>query len=308
MAITIHDLAQIAGLNASTISRALRDDKRFKPATRQRIQELALKYGYSPNLPARQLAQGKTGNIWCCLGSANTDIERYTAIQLNELFHQKELDLLLVLHCGSLERFRMQLGKLFQKVADGVLLIPPANTDQCLGLTELVNRLPVPHLFIDRYWDGTDCPVITTDNAQATRHLVDRCAEWGAKLFWVDFSSNNPVARTRSQAAIERIEELGIRWMRFDRAKIPAPSPLPVAIIGNTARQDITEFSGRTLFGAFFDFWENRTPGLYRKVIVCRQDFDRISVAASELMMQMLAGDTPQRTFIEIPPEKYLEF
>ena len=41
VAVTIHDLARMTGLNASTVSRALRNDRRVKPATRERIQELA---------------------------------------------------------------------------------------------------------------------------------------------------------------------------------------------------------------------------------------------------------------------------
>lgn len=192
MAVTIHDLAKIAGLNASTISRALRGDERVKPATRRRIQELARQHGYSPNLPARQLARGKTGNLWFCFGSADSDIERQTAVRLNELFHRQGFDLLLVLHNNSPERFRQQLKKLYQQAADAAILIPPNDTNSCESLTELVNSLPVPHLFLDRYWEGVECPVVTTDNAAAARHLVDRCVEWGAGQFWLDFRSDHP--------------------------------------------------------------------------------------------------------------------
>ncbi|HCH86845.1 MAG TPA: LacI family transcriptional regulator, partial [Lentisphaeria bacterium] len=56
MPVTIHDLAKLAGLNASTISRALRNDPRVRKSTRELVRELARRHGYTPNLPARQLA------------------------------------------------------------------------------------------------------------------------------------------------------------------------------------------------------------------------------------------------------------
>ena len=61
--ITIHDLAKIAGVNPSTVSRALRGDPRVRQSTRDRMTELAAQYGYVPNLNARNLADGRTRMI-----------------------------------------------------------------------------------------------------------------------------------------------------------------------------------------------------------------------------------------------------
>lgn len=69
MAVTIHDLARLSGYNASTVSRALRGDNRVKEATRRQILELARENGYSPNLPARQLARGKPATSGSASGS-----------------------------------------------------------------------------------------------------------------------------------------------------------------------------------------------------------------------------------------------
>ena len=181
MAVTIHDLARLSGYNASTISRALRGDKRVKESTRRRIIELAERHGYTPNLPARQLARGKTGNIWCCFGFAEAERERNLAVRLDELLYHRGYDLQIVLHNNSPERFRQWLRKLHQKVADAADLIPPGNTEECRELVPLINALPVPHLSLDRFWPELTCPVITTDNFSAARHLVDRCLEWGAR-------------------------------------------------------------------------------------------------------------------------------
>lgn len=138
MPVTIHDLAKLAGLNASTISRALRNDPRVRKSTRELVRELARRHGYTPNLPARQLAAGRTGNIWFSFGSPQAAIELETAMALNDLVTRGKYDLQLVLHNNSPERLRQHLNKLCQKVADGVLVIPPGDTDACAGLTGLV--------------------------------------------------------------------------------------------------------------------------------------------------------------------------
>ena len=123
MSVTIHDLAKLSGLNASTISRALRNDPRVRKTTRELVRKLARKHGYAPNLPARQLAAGKTGNIWFCFGSPEAAVELETAIKLDEFVTREHHDLLLVLHGNSTERLEHLLEKLCQQVADGALAI-----------------------------------------------------------------------------------------------------------------------------------------------------------------------------------------
>ena len=224
MAVTIHDLARLSGYNASTISRALRGDKRVKESTRRRIIELAERHGYTPNLPARQLARGKTGNIWCCFGFAEAERERNLAVRLDELLYHRGYDLQIVLHNNSPERFRQWLRKLHQKVADAAVLIPPGNTEECRELVPLINALPVPHLSLDRFWPELTCPVITTDNFSAARHLVDRCLEWGAREFYLEFGDVNPVLRARERAIRERLRE------RTGPGTVPQDHPLPAEL------------------------------------------------------------------------------
>lgn len=47
--VTLKDIATVAGVNASTVSRAMRSDPRIRPETRERIVELARKMRYKPN-------------------------------------------------------------------------------------------------------------------------------------------------------------------------------------------------------------------------------------------------------------------
>ncbi|MDF2658244.1 MAG: hypothetical protein K0Q94_1035 [Paenibacillus sp.] len=65
--ITIKDIAKAAGVNHSTVSRALRDDLRVSTAMREKIHTIAKQMNYVPNLAAKKLVRQKTnfvGLIW----------------------------------------------------------------------------------------------------------------------------------------------------------------------------------------------------------------------------------------------------
>lgn len=57
---TIKDIAKVAGLSPSTVSRALNDHKRISQKTKAKILELAKAMDYTPNLFGRGLAKKKT--------------------------------------------------------------------------------------------------------------------------------------------------------------------------------------------------------------------------------------------------------
>jgi DNA-binding LacI/PurR family transcriptional regulator len=57
---SIYDLARSAGVAPSTVSKALRDDRRISEATRARIQTLAAEAGFTPNSAAQSLTTRRT--------------------------------------------------------------------------------------------------------------------------------------------------------------------------------------------------------------------------------------------------------
>lgn len=61
--IGLKQLAESLGVDVSTVSRALRNDARVKPATRARVRSEAQRLGYRPNAAARALKGGQTGRV-----------------------------------------------------------------------------------------------------------------------------------------------------------------------------------------------------------------------------------------------------
>ena len=63
MAVTLHDVARLAGVSIKTVSNVINDYPHIRPATRERVEHAIAELGYTPNLTARNLRSGRTGAI-----------------------------------------------------------------------------------------------------------------------------------------------------------------------------------------------------------------------------------------------------
>ena len=318
MGLTIRDIAAICGVNPSTVSRALRDDPRVKPVTKAKIVALTRAHGYIPNVSARNLAAGKTNTVWFLLGSLENEIERIPALQLSRLLQENGYDLMMVLHRGHPEMFLRLVKKLTQKITDAAVIIPPGIRDET-ELRNLMTAIPVPVIFIDRWFDQLHCPVITTDNGFSARTLTQKCLDAGARIFMVYFPEANNVAKERKDAVCSLLASHGIEYYdetNFSAAVWTGHAGKPWAILSSTGITAVTamseqfgiEFNHRSLYGGFFDNWPQPTPAPFRRIFLCRQDFDGIATQAADLLVQMLSGATVSPdVFIKLPPQQFLE-
>lgn len=60
MAMTLEEVARLAGVSRSTVSRVLNDRPGVRPEVRERVWQVIRQYGYEPNPAARALASHRT--------------------------------------------------------------------------------------------------------------------------------------------------------------------------------------------------------------------------------------------------------
>ena len=77
---TAEIISAIAGVSKSTVSRALRNNKRISSETRRRIIQIAKELGYMPNAIARSLVTRESGLIGYVIG------------QTENLFYQEQVE------------------------------------------------------------------------------------------------------------------------------------------------------------------------------------------------------------------------
>ena len=66
MAVTIKDVARLAGVSPATVSIVLNGKGKVSEETQKKVEEAAQKLGYRPNIVARSLVKGKTNTILLC--------------------------------------------------------------------------------------------------------------------------------------------------------------------------------------------------------------------------------------------------
>ncbi len=308
MSVTVHDLARLSGMNASTISRALRGDPRVKAETGERIRALARENGYVPNLTARNLADGRTRMIAFPVCSIDSPMERHPANALNLLLARKNYNLMILLHNNQSGLFGGLLEKFAQKMCDGVILIPPPESALTQEQKKRLKNLTIPLVFLDRWLEGYPFPVVTTDNALAVRTVMSRLIDAGADGIFSSFDRENPVSSCRKNAVEKECAKHRISlfdsWNALSDAWKNGIIRRP-AVFANSADtlRNISAPDSMKWLGACFDGFELERPTGCSGIIYAVQDFSAIAEKSAGLLFRMLNGETiPSGTKILIPP------
>ena len=312
MSVTIHDLARLAGLNSSTISRALRNDPRVRSDTREKIHALAEKYNYIPNLNARNLADGKTRMIAFLMGSLEYQLEREAAVTLNEIFSQHGYTLMIFSYAPDLERYYAdRLKKFTQKICDGAILLAPCFANQSPHVLSLLKAVRMPMVCIDRWFREFQLPVVTTDNTVAIRRLCDEAAAAGMDGAIVDFYAADTVAESRRAETEKLLRERGIPLLFPDEGDVAdfirrnkIRKPVVFANSGRLKREWVDLLPPGFITAAFDrDFIKPEHAG---PMFLCVQDYRGIAEKAAQILLRQLDGGEASSVPELIPPSEII--
>ncbi|MBD9068820.1 MAG: LacI family transcriptional regulator, partial [Butyricicoccus sp.] len=120
--VTIKDIARIAGVSTSTVSRALSGSKELSEATRERIVKICNEQGYRVNALARSLIRSRTNVIGLIVPEVTNPF--YAEISLGIETHARELGYNVML-CNSQQDTKTTedlFGFLISHQVDGIIL------------------------------------------------------------------------------------------------------------------------------------------------------------------------------------------
>src|SRR5512135_565762 len=176
--VTIKEVAQAAGVSTQTVSRVLNSRPDVSAETREKILAIIARLGYSPNVLARSLIQGRSHTI----GVVGYGLSYYgpsrvlTGIQrqANELGYSLLLSLLREPENSAGEEI---LANLLMRKVDGIIWAVPEIGEHRAALLTGLQRQPIPVIFINMQLNR-DLAVVAIDNynggRQATLHLLSR--------------------------------------------------------------------------------------------------------------------------------------
>ena len=170
---SIKDIARIAGVAPSTVSRALADSPRVSQATRQRIQAIARELDYTPSLAARSLVMGSSPVIGVISPTLSDPYIASVMKGLEEASHRAGYQRLVASTQGDAEREIEMVRMLLGHNVGGLIIL----SSRAQGAyQELLTQIREPIVFVNSLHTGEHVYNVATDNEHggwlATRYLL----------------------------------------------------------------------------------------------------------------------------------------
>lgn len=211
MAVTLHDVAALAGVSIKTVSNVINDYPHIRPATRAKVEAAIDELGYTPNLTARNLRSGRTGAIALALPDLGL---AYFAELAAEVIREAEAAgvVVLVEQTGADRTRELELLRSPRlKLTDGLIFSP-------LGMgQEDAAALAVPYPMVvlgERIFDGP-ADHVTMRNVEAARAATEYLIAAGRRRIAVVGAHEGEIigsAGLRLRGYREALEAAGIPY------------------------------------------------------------------------------------------------
>jgi DNA-binding LacI/PurR family transcriptional regulator len=177
MAVTLKDVASLAGVSVKTVSNVVNGYAFVKADNRRRVEEALAATGYRPNVGARNLRRGRTGFIALMVPELSVPyFAELTALVITEA-QRHDWNVLIEQTQGTREREQSSLASLGPHLIDGAIVSPEA-----LEADDLRRLGPgVPLVMLGEH--TVDYPIdrVAIDNVRAAREAVGHLAALGRR-------------------------------------------------------------------------------------------------------------------------------
>ncbi len=169
----IQDIARLAGVNSSTVSRVLSGkgkSARIGDDTSRRIIDIAGELGYRPNLAARALRTNKTDTLGLLVTDLSNPFFATIAAACEAEASSLGYGVVVATSGENRDRESEYLALLRSRPVDG-LIMTPADVHPHDSLSLLVEK-DFPLVFMDRRVNGILCDSVVVDNRSGARELI----------------------------------------------------------------------------------------------------------------------------------------
>lgn len=210
---TMSDVANLAGVSAMTVSRALRNGSSIAPETRDRIKQAVDQLGYVLDQSAGSLSSKRTGFVAALIPSINNSNFADTARGLTDALEGSGLQLLLGYTDYSIEKEEVLIESMLRRRPEAIVVTGGAHT---LRGRKLLENAGIP---VVETWDLPEQPVqhvVGFSNADASSALVRHLYDNGhRKIAFIGGTTNRDTRGADRRAGYEAaMQELGLRETR----------------------------------------------------------------------------------------------
>jgi DNA-binding LacI/PurR family transcriptional regulator len=212
--ILLKDVALRANVSGSTASRALADDPRISPATRQTVKTAAADLHYVPDAAARSLRVRRTRTLGLLLPDIRDPVHGQVASAFEQEARQQGYSVMVVAGERDLARERLALRIFTEHGTDGVAtvagMLAPKELRERVDPARLVLVWPDHRSLLRRA--GPRIPgVIQTDDESGVRAAVDHLLELGCRRIAYAEGGVRASNTIRAETVAATLRDRGIR-------------------------------------------------------------------------------------------------
>lgn len=208
---TLGDVANLAGVSVSTVSRILAGgDTPFSETTRERVKNAADKLGYRPSKLARGLIRSQTGIVGLVVPSIQDSFFPSVTAAIEKELAGHGINVILSNTSADSEIEKAKIHDLLDWCVDGLIIAPAQETGDA-GLFWDLTRRNIPFVLIDRSFPDTPFFSVTTDDFSGAEAAVEHLISTGRRrIAQVGSSPALSTTRERHEGYAEALIRNGI--------------------------------------------------------------------------------------------------
>ncbi|MGN9166268.1 LacI family DNA-binding transcriptional regulator [Tissierellaceae bacterium HCP3S3_D8] len=215
MAVTIKDVAKLAGVSISTVSRVINDSKPVSPEARRKVLHAIKELEYEPNEVARSLVTKKSNLIGVIVDDIGNHYVAQIVRGIEEIGRMYNYDIVLSSSYGSADTEMKFLQLLRTKQAEGIILVSEIMNEKLL---DYIKDTKVEFIYLNRYYNVPELPTVSLNNREASAMMMDYLMDLGHKnIMYVTQRDDIDITieRCKIDAYNEAMEKIGKKPVIF---------------------------------------------------------------------------------------------
>jgi LacI family transcriptional regulator len=170
LASTIKDVAKMAKVSISTVSRVINDSKPVSPEAKRRVLKAIEELEYRPNEIARSLVTKKSNLIGVIVGDIGNSYVAQIVRGIEEIGRMYDYDIVLCSSYGSAETEIKFVQLLRRKQTEGIILVSEIDNKEVVNQ---ITEFKLPFVYLNKYYTIDKSPTVTIDNYEAAEVMMN---------------------------------------------------------------------------------------------------------------------------------------
>lgn len=236
---TIKDVAKLAGVSISTVSRVMNESKPVSPESRRKVEDAIKKLDFKRNELARSLVMKRSNVIGVIVKDIGIPYMAQIVRGVEEVGRMYKYDILLSSSYGDSEQEKKLVDFLFRKQAEAILLVTEnVNAEVVVKLKEN----DTPFIQLDKFYEG-DFFTVSIDYSDAAYKMTNYLIELGHRdiLFIKEFN-NSKVGNEKYNGYNKAIKEHDLKThsITVESNEVSDGYDLGDEIVDIVSKEDIT--------------------------------------------------------------------